>query len=102
MKSFAGVVNVDDLKVVIEYEKMLGSINSMSDESPLDKSMSSRVNTIGMMTMLLTELLNVWRPSIRIIDKRVGRFHWRDVCDVAVNLGLLSIGNEHVIPIAFI
>ena len=70
---------------MIEYEKVLRGINSVSDKGPLDKSMSGRVNTIGMVTMLLTEILNVWGPSIWIIDKRIGRFHWRDVCDIAVN-----------------
>ena len=36
LKNFAGVVNVNDLEVMIEYEKVLRGINSMSDESPLD------------------------------------------------------------------
>ena len=85
MKSSAGVVYVNDLKIVIKYEKVLRGVNSMSNESPLDQGMSNRVSAIGMMTMLLTEILDVWGPSIRIFDKRVGRFGGRNVCQIAID-----------------
>ena len=102
LKSFASVVNVNDLEVMIEYEKVLRGIDSMSNESLLDEGMSNRVGAIRMMFEILAEILNVWGPSIRIIDGRIGRLGWRNRSNVAVDLGFLPVGNEHIIPSTFI
>ena len=102
LQSFASVVNVNDLEVMIKYEKVLRGINSMSNESPLNKGMLNRVSAIRMMIMILAEILNVWGPSIRIIDRRIGRLRWRNGSDIAVDFGFLPIGDKHIILSAFI
>ena len=86
LKGLAGIVGVDNVKIVIKDHEMSRIVDKMSNELPLNKGMSNRIKAIGVVIRVLAEIFDMRRPSIWKIDMRIRGLSWGNMREVVENL----------------